>query len=51
MDSKSVRFKLENPEDERRKQAEKMREKNPDKIPIICEKHAKSKLENLDKNK
>mmetsp|Transcript_3271 Transcript_3271/g.3601 ORF Transcript_3271/g.3601 Transcript_3271/m.3601 type:complete len:124 (-) Transcript_3271:149-520(-) len=51
MDSKQTRFKLENPEDERRKQAEKIREKNPDKIPIICEKHAKSKLEDLDKNK
>mmetsp|Transcript_73958 Transcript_73958/g.85849 ORF Transcript_73958/g.85849 Transcript_73958/m.85849 type:complete len:127 (+) Transcript_73958:10-390(+) len=51
MEGKTTRFKSESSEEDRKEQSKKIREKNPDKIPIICEKHAKSKLENLDKSK
>jgi len=51
MNQATLRFKDSIPEDERKKQSEKMLEKNPDKIPIICEKHKKSNLNALDKNK
>ena len=51
MEKTTIRFKAETSEEERREQSQRIREKNPDKIPIICEKHSKSKLENLDKNK
>ena len=37
--------------EERVKQSAKIQEKHPDKISVICEKHKKSKLEQLDKNK
>mmetsp|Transcript_119753 Transcript_119753/g.168569 ORF Transcript_119753/g.168569 Transcript_119753/m.168569 type:complete len:87 (-) Transcript_119753:288-548(-) len=47
----AVKFKDAHPEEERKLQSAKMLEKNPDKIPIICEKHKKSKLSALDKNK
>lgn len=47
----TAKFKDSLTAEERKKQSEKMIEKNPDKIPIICEKHKKSKLQNLDKNK
>ena len=46
-----LRFKDSLPEDDRRKQSVKMLEKNSDKVPIICEKHSKSRLNPLDKNK
>ena len=39
------------PLEERIKQSAKMLEKNRDKIPIICEKHKKSRLSHLDKSK
>lgn len=37
--------------DERKRHSLNMADKNPDKIPIICEKHVRSKLNILDKNK
>ena len=46
-----LRFKDSLSEEERRKQSAKMLEKNADKVPIICEKHNKSRLNPLDKNK
>lgn len=46
-----AKFKDSLSEEERHKQSIKMLEKNPDKVPIICERHSKSKLSPLDKNK
>ena len=37
--------------EERKQQAEKIRQQYPDRIPIICEKSASSKLPDIDKNK
>ena len=51
MNTAPVKFRDSLSVEERKKQADKMLEKNPDKIPIICEKHKKSKLNVLDKNK
>lgn len=45
------RFKDVTTFEDRRKQAEATLEKNPDKIPIICEKQRNSKLENIDRSK
>lgn len=35
----------------RKAEADKIREKYPDRIPVICEKSATSKLPNIDKTK
>ena len=35
----------------RKSEADKIREKYPDRIPVICEKSATSKLPNIDKTK
>ena len=39
------------PIDTRKAEADKIREKYPDRIPVICEKSATSKLPNIDKTK
>ena len=45
-------FKKANPSTEKRKQeAMKIREKYPDRVPVICEKDPKSKMKNIDKTK
>ena len=49
MQIQSINFKSTMTHDERREHCLKMLEKNPDKIPVICEKHKKSKLSDLDR--
>ena len=45
-------FKVQNPESSKRKQESlKIREKYPDRVPIICEKDPKSKMKDIDKTK
>lgn len=40
-----------NTEDSRKKEAERIRERYPERIPVICEKSKTSKLPDIDKNK
>jgi GABA(A) receptor-associated protein len=48
----NFKFKVSNPEVEtRRLEAAKIREKYPDRLPVICEKDPKSKLNEVDKTK
>jgi GABA(A) receptor-associated protein len=45
-------FKKTNPSTEKRKQeSQKIREKYPDRVPVICEKDPKSKMKSIDKTK
>jgi GABA(A) receptor-associated protein len=45
-------FKKTNPNAEKRKEeSKKIREKYPDRVPVICEKDPKSKMKNIDKTK
>lgn len=45
-------FKVQNPEAAKRKQeSQKISEKYPDRVPIICEKDPKSKIKDIDKTK
>ena len=45
-------FKKLNPSSDKRKQeSQKIREKYPDRVPVICEKDPKSKMKNIDKTK
>lgn len=45
-------FKVQNPDVNKRKaESSKIREKYPDRIPIICEKDPKSKMKDVDKTK
>lgn len=45
-------FKKTNPNEEKRKEeSKKIREKYPDRVPVICEKDPKSKMKNIDKTK
>ena len=37
--------------EDRKTQSEKILEKYPDKIPVICEKHEESKLKSMDRTK
>src|SRR5690606_7182923 len=46
------KFKQQNPDSSKRKaESLKIKEKYPDRVPIICEKDPKSKLAEIDKNK
>ena len=48
----NYKFKRDNPDvNERRNSCEQLLSKFPDKIPIICEKDPKSKIEEIDKTK
>lgn len=48
----NFKFKEQNPEVQKRKgESSKIREKYPDRIPIICEKDPKSKMKDVDKTK
>ena len=48
----NFKFKEQNPEASRRRQeSSKIREKYPDRVPIICEKDPSSKIGDIDKNK
>lgn len=48
----NFKFKEQNPEVAKRKaESSKIREKYPDRIPIICEKDPKSKMKDVDKTK
>jgi len=48
----NYKFKIDNPDvEERRHSCEQLLSKFPDKIPIICEKDPKSKMEEIDKTK
>merc|ERR1711881_336923 len=44
-------FKREHPEDKRRAEAERIRAKYPDRIPVICEKADRSDIPDIDKKK
>ena len=45
-------FKKTNPSTDKRKQeSQKIREKYPDRVPVICEKDPKSKMKSIDKTK
>ena len=46
------KFKTQNPDPSKRKaESTKIKEKYPDRIPIVCEKDPKSNLNDIDKNK
>ena len=46
----NFKFKEQNPDtSKRREESAKIKEKYPDRIPIICEKDPKSKMNNIDK--
>ena len=47
----NLRYKEQLSEEERKKECEKIRKEHPDKIPIIIEKHPKSKLDQIDRTK
>lgn len=46
-----MRFKAEHTFEQRRTESERVRAKYPDRIPVICEKIEKSKVEDIDKKK
>lgn len=45
------KFKDEHPFDKRKAEAERIRQKYPDRIPVICEKAEKSDIPTIDKKK
>jgi len=45
------KFKQDHPIEKRKKEADKIRAKYPDRIPVICEKSAKSDIADIDKKK
>jgi|GEM_PF-1250603 len=46
-----VSFKKEHPFEKREQEAKRIREKYPDRIPVICEKDARSDIPDIDKKK
>jgi len=46
-----MKFKVQHPADERKAEAERIRAKYPDRIPVICEKTEKSSVPDIDKKK
>jgi len=45
------KFKLEHPFEKRQAEAERIRQKYSDRIPVICEKNEKSEIDTIDKKK
>eukprot|EP00656_Telonema_subtile_P042521 TRINITY_DN4819_c0_g1_i1.p1 TRINITY_DN4819_c0_g1~~TRINITY_DN4819_c0_g1_i1.p1 ORF type:complete len:141 (+),score=41.72 TRINITY_DN4819_c0_g1_i1:97-519(+) len=45
------KYKANHPEEQRRSEAQRVRERHPDRLPVICEKMEGSKINDLDKNK